>query len=205
MIFTAREIAQLRHLQILAAKVTKGQLHGEREMSRAGPGSGFREHRAYHQGDALRTVDWNVYARMDALVVKEFDAEEALDLVLVQDKSASMEGAAALCAAKVVGALGAIALSQLDRVLLVPAGGWRGVESFMGRSRLMDLLGGVDSFSRIMDELDKLKEPSIDYYAAVRSITRQRRNAEIRNGKPAEGVPLPNIRYDFNAELPAGK
>lgn len=66
------------------------------------------------------------------------------------------------------------------------------------------LLGGIDSFSRIMNELDKLKETSIDYYAAVRSITRQRRNAEIRNGKPADGAPLPDIRYDFNAELPAG-
>ncbi len=64
------------------------------------------------------------------------------------------------------------------------------------------LLGGIDSFSRVMDDLEKLKETSIDYYAAVRSISRQKRKTEIRNGKPAEGAPLPDIIYDFNAELP---
>lgn len=145
MIFTSRELAQLRHLELLAAKVRKGQLHGERETARRGPGSGFREHRAYNLGDPLRTVDWNVYARMDALVVKEFDAEEALDLVVVQDQSASMDGPAALCAAKVAGGLGAVALSHLDRVVWIPAGGRRAAEQMSGRGRLMDLLGAVDA------------------------------------------------------------
>ena len=116
-------------------------------MRKPGPGSGFREHRAYHPGDALRTVDWHVYARMDALVVKEFDAEEALDLVLLQDCSASMQGAAARCAARVCAALGAIALQQLDRVLWMPVGGSRPAESFSGRGRLADLLEKVDAMA----------------------------------------------------------
>ncbi|MHC4547329.1 MAG: DUF58 domain-containing protein [Planctomycetota bacterium] len=144
MIFTPREIAQLRRLELLAAKVRKGQLHGEREMHRPGPGSGFREHRAYHEGDEVRRVDWHVYARMDALVVKEFEAEEALDLVVVQDCSASMRGAAAVCAAKVAAALGTVALLNLDRVRWIPAGGTRGAETFVSRGRLGDLLEVVD-------------------------------------------------------------
>lgn len=145
MIFTAKEIAQLRHLEILAAKVSKGQLHGEREMKHPGPGSGFREHRAYHTGDEFRRVDWNVYARMESLVVKVFDAEEALDLVVVQDCSASMRGAAAVCAAKVGAALGVVALSQRDRVRWVAAGGRRGAETFVGRGRQADLLDAVEA------------------------------------------------------------
>ncbi len=145
MIFSAHEIAQLRHLELLAAKVVRGQLSGERAMRKPGPGSGFREHRAYAPGDALRTVDWHAYARMDTLVVKEFDAEEALDLVLLQDCSASMQGEAARCAAKVCAALGAIALRQLDRVLWIPVGGARAAEAFSGRARLTDLLGKVDA------------------------------------------------------------
>lgn len=64
------------------------------------------------------------------------------------------------------------------------------------------VLRGIDSFSRVMDDLQKLKETSIDYYAAVRSISRQKRKTEIRNGEPAEGAPLPDIIYDFNAMLP---
>ena len=52
-----------------------------------------------------------------------------------------------------------------------------------------------------MDQLQKLKETSVDYYAALRSISRQKRAAEIRNGKVEDGVPLPDLKYDFNAEL----
>ena len=144
MIFNARELAQIRRLEVLAAKVTRGQLQGEREMSRSGPGSGFRQHRAYTEGDALRLVDWNVYARMETLVVKEFEAEEALDMVVVQDRSGSMEGQAAVCGAKVAGALGAIALGTLDRVLWVPVGDVRAGDVFTGRARQQDLLNAVE-------------------------------------------------------------
>ena len=144
MIFDARELAQLRRLEILASKVARGQLHGEREMKRAGPGSGFREHRQYQTGDSLRQVDWNVYARTDDLVVKVFDAEEALDLVLLQDRSASMRGAAANTAAKVSAALGAVALNQLDRVVWIPVGGSRGGETFAGKQRQADLFAAAE-------------------------------------------------------------
>lgn len=146
MIFGARELEQLRRLEILAAKVLKGELRGEREVRRRGPGAGFREHRAYQEGDALRTVDWNVVARMRTLVVKEFDAEEALDVVLLLDRSRSMEGAAADCVARVAAGLGAIALAQTERVLLVPAGGARPkpVETFTGRPRLRALLEALE-------------------------------------------------------------
>ena len=63
------------------------------------------------------------------------------------------------------------------------------------------MVAGVDKFSGVMDDLEKLKETSIDYYAALRSIARQKRLAEISNGAPKEGAPLPNLKYDFNAEF----
>ena len=63
------------------------------------------------------------------------------------------------------------------------------------------LVSGVDEYSRVMDDLQKLKETSIDYYAALRSIARQKRKAEILNGAPQEGAPLPDLKYDFNAEF----
>lgn len=140
-----RELAQLRRLEILAAKVRRGELRGERETLRGGPGSGFREHRAYAQGDPLGSIDWHVYARMRQMVVKVFDAEEALDVLLVQDRSASMRGAAAELAAKTVAGLGAVALAQGERLLWIPAGGadGRGMETFTGRSRLPALLAAL--------------------------------------------------------------
>jgi len=62
-------------------------------------------------------------------------------------------------------------------------------------------LGGVDEFSRVMDDLQKLKETSVDYYAALRSVARQKREADIRNGTPKEGAPVPDLKYDFNAQF----
>lgn len=146
MIFSSREMAQLSRLELLAQKVRKGELRGEREVSRRGPGGGFREHRGYQEGDALRTVDWNVYARMRSLVVKEFEAEEALDVALIVDRSRSMRGEAGRCAAKVAAGLGAVALTSLERVLLLPAGGAQRAapESFTGRARLPALLEAVE-------------------------------------------------------------
>ena len=163
--FTPREMAQLRRLELMASKMKRGVLQGEREVSRSGPGTSFREHRAYNEGDALRMVDWNVYARTNTLVVKEFDAEEALDIVLVQDCSESMRGAAATCAAKVTAALGVVALSGFDRVAWAPAGGSgaQRAQTFTGRGRMLDLLDAVS------------KEPGgdTDLFGALRAAVRR--------------------------------
>jgi len=66
----------------------------------------------------------------------------------------------------------------------------------IGRSAAL----GVDEYSRVMDELKKLKDTSVDYYAALRSISRQKRAAEIRNGEVGGNAPLPDLKYDFNAK-----
>ena len=44
---------------------------------------------------------------------------------------------------------------------------------------------GIDAYARHMDEIDELKKTSIDYYAALRSLWRQHRAAELRHGQPA--------------------
>ena len=54
----------------------------------------------------------------------------------------------------------------------------------------------VDQYSSVMDELDRLKQTSVHYYAAVRSIYRQKRRAEINNGI-VSGAMLPDINYRF--------
>lgn len=45
-------------------------------------------------------------------------------------------------------------------------------------------LTGIDARSRNIDTIDELKKTSIDFYAAVRSLYRQRRAEEIRNSRP---------------------
>jgi phospholipid-binding lipoprotein MlaA len=50
-------------------------------------------------------------------------------------------------------------------------------------------LTGIDARSRNIDTIDELKKTSIDFYAAVRSLYRQRRAEEIRNSRPTAEPP----------------
>jgi len=58
-------------------------------------------------------------------------------------------------------------------------------------------VGGIDARSRAIETLDEIERTSIDFYAAIRSLYRQRRADLIRNGAPAEESPLPDISSDF--------
>ncbi len=69
------------------------------------------------------------------------------------------------------------------------------VSNLNGDWGIFALKGGraVDFRARYWDEIEDLEKSSLDYYATVRSLYRQRRNDEIRNGKPPEMVPGPSI------------
>jgi phospholipid-binding lipoprotein MlaA len=97
------------------------------------------------------------------------------------------------------------AIARLADFYLDPVSQWTSNTDRDAITYARTLVSGIDSFSRVVDDLEKLEKTSIDFYAAVRSITRQRRAAQIKNGKPAEGAPLPNIQYEFNAELDPAK
>jgi len=61
----------------------------------------------------------------------------------------------------------------------------------------------VDSRERKLDVLDEVERSSLDLYSAVRSLYRQRRNAEITNNTGAVDAPAPGIDFDFEAEADA--
>jgi len=50
----------------------------------------FAEYRAYSQGDDLRHVDWNVFARTDKCFLKRYRGETNTQLLILLDTSASM-------------------------------------------------------------------------------------------------------------------
>lgn len=58
---------------------------------------------------------------------------------------------------------------------------------------------GVDLRSRNLDTLDQIERTSLDFYAAIRSLYRQRRIDEINNGKPTSIAPAPGISTSSNA------
>ncbi len=57
-------------------------------------------------------------------------------------------------------------------------------------------LKAVDEYSGVRSDLEQVKKTSIDYYAAIRSLYRQKRAAEISNGKDIKLPPIPDLTLD---------
>ena len=53
-------------------------------------------------------------------------------------------------------------------------------------------IDGIDRRSEVLDTLDEIKRTSLDFYATIRSLYRQRRVDEINNGVTPEGTPGPS-------------
>lgn len=132
-------MAAMEGLEITARRVRAGKLHGERRSRRRGFSIDFAEHRPYSPGDDLRYVDWNVYARLDALFLKLYLDEEDLSVVLALDASASMRWGDPdkwTFTRRLAMALSSIALSARHRLSLAACaeGGVRVVQDIRGRA-----------------------------------------------------------------------
>ena len=57
-------------------------------------------------------------------------------------------------------------------------------------------VGALDEYAGLVDELEQIKKTSVDYYAAIRSLYRQKRLTEISNGRDDAMPSIPN--YDLN-------
>ncbi|MBI1390317.1 MAG: DUF58 domain-containing protein [bacterium] len=84
------ELAGVADLQLLARIVVEGFLAGLHRSPHFGSAIEFAQYRPYVQGDDLRFVDWNLYARTDRLHTKQFYEETNLRCLLLLDCSASM-------------------------------------------------------------------------------------------------------------------
>jgi len=82
-------LARVRRLQIRARRLVRRLFLGEYHSVFRGRGIEFSEVREYTPGDEVRTIDWNVTARMGTPYVKKFVEERELVLYLLVDVSAS--------------------------------------------------------------------------------------------------------------------
>ena len=67
------------------------------------------------------------------------------------------------------------------------------------------LVGGIDTRDQLWDVLDDLEKSSIDFYAAIRSLYRQRRADDIKNGEGSDTQPTPGFSGDFEIAGPEDK
>jgi uncharacterized protein (DUF58 family) len=117
--FDAEFLKKLERLRLIAKRLSWANAKGEHPSSRKGFSLEFSDYRRYQQGDDLRYVDWNIYRRLDRLLLKVFTADEEMNVYLLVDTSRSMaEGAPPKIAyaRKIAAALGYIGLKNLDRV-----------------------------------------------------------------------------------------
>ncbi len=87
---TPREVLRkVRRLEIRTRRLVDENLAGSYHSMFRGRGMEFAEVREYCPGDDVRTIDWNVSARMGHPFVKKFTEERELTVVLVVDASGS--------------------------------------------------------------------------------------------------------------------
>jgi uncharacterized protein (DUF58 family) len=116
---------RLEVLKRVVAKALAGRGGGGRApIAERGGRVEFADHRAYTPGDDPRNIDWAAYARLETLVIKEFEAPREAHLLLVVDRSASMEPfGKADAAARLAGALGWLGLAAGARVAVATSAG----------------------------------------------------------------------------------
>ena len=86
---TAELISRVRRVELKTRGLSDRIFSGEYHSAFKGRGMAFSENREYMHGDEIRTIDWNVTARMGHPYVKVFEEERELTVFLVLDVSAS--------------------------------------------------------------------------------------------------------------------
>jgi uncharacterized protein (DUF58 family) len=153
LLFDSDFLAKLEQLYLLSKKLFRGAHRAERRSRQIGSSLEFADYRNYTLGDDLRSIDWNIYGRLDRLFVKLFEQEQDLDISFLLDASASMrwtpESGGRISkfdqARRIAASLAYIGLANLDRV---------NVHFFA--SRLEEDLGlcrGKGQFHKVLDFL----------------------------------------------------
>ncbi len=120
-----REILKkIRQIELRTNRLVNETLGGQYHSVFKGQGMNFEEVREYQPGDEVRTIDWNVTARMNHPFVKKFVEERELTLMLVVDLSGSglfgsAEQSKRELAAEIASVLAFSAIRNNDKVGLI--------------------------------------------------------------------------------------
>ncbi len=87
----AEVLKQVKQIELRTRRLVGSLFSGEYRSVFRGQGIEFAEVREYQHGDDFRAIDWNVSARMGHPYVKLFDEERELTLLLIVDRSGSVE------------------------------------------------------------------------------------------------------------------
>jgi uncharacterized protein (DUF58 family) len=117
-------LRQIHNLEVRARVLADEMLLGTYRSVFRGSGLEFEEVREYEQGDDIRSIDWNVTARMGAPYIKKYREDRELAILLAVDVSSStwfgsVTRSKRELAVEVGTLLSAVALRNNDRVGLL--------------------------------------------------------------------------------------
>ena len=87
--FTREILRKVRQIEIRSNRLVSEALAGSYHSAFKGQGIDFEEVREYQAGDEVRSIDWNVTAKMGTPFVKQYREERELTILLAIDVSDS--------------------------------------------------------------------------------------------------------------------
>lgn len=117
----AELLREVKRIELTTRELVRDLVAGDYTSTFRGRGVEFAEVREYLPGDDVRTIDWNVTARLGAPFVKRYHEERQLTLLLLVDVSASsgfgsVQRTRRQLAAEVAAVLALAATRHRDRV-----------------------------------------------------------------------------------------
>ncbi|MBZ0255973.1 DUF58 domain-containing protein [bacterium] len=165
-------IKKIRRIEIRTSRMVNDVLAGEYHSVFKGQGVEFEEVREYQHGDDIRTIDWNVTARMGEPFVKRYREERELTVMMVVDASSSSlfgttEKQKAELAAELSAVLAFSAIKNNDRVGLIlftdevetfipPKKGKKHVLRLIRELLLFEPKGGATNIQNALDFMGRL-------------------------------------------------
>jgi len=211
-------IRQIRRLQLRARRAVEDLLGGEYHSVFKGTGIAFEEVRAYQPGDDIRTIDWNVTARMGHPFIKRFVEERELTVMLMVDCSGSNQFGTRVqlkreIAAELAAILAFSAIANNDRVGLIaftdrvekfvpPRKGTRHVLRLIRDVLFFQPEGRGTCLREALDFLNRVLVRRAIVFLLSDFLDRNYEQALKRTGKRHDLVAVP-IRDPGEAELPA--
>lgn len=120
-----RTLEASKALRWVSRALVCGHRDGDRSSMVRGRGVEFADYRPYAPGDDLRLVDWNVYGRLEQMVVRLFHEDRVMGIRIVLDCSSSMaahHSEKADFGANIAAVLSLVALKHRDTVHFLFAG-----------------------------------------------------------------------------------
>jgi len=145
----------IKRIEILGSKRSLRLNYGLQRSKQKGLGSEFYGMRKYVFGDQYRLIDWKASARTQKLIVKEFESERDVSVMILVDSSSTMAGGAIEntkfeYAIRACMLLTKVALTRRDRV---------GIFTFSDKKNFNFLKpgGGQDHFYQVLDFVARVK------------------------------------------------